>query len=198
MSQRRSPQPERSLESSQMLSQVFQPSSTSSPSSHASSHLSSYSSHTLSRASLHASNSSPQPSSSSSSSPDESNLSLTESYHLYSLILHNPYVGSPSPSHLVPATRRHPPHQPHRRLPRRGRRHAATPRQGHGERAPHLAAHGLLPAGDARHRGTGPSADARPPPATGAALLPPACDDGATDRALHPRAARWPLVSSGT
>ncbi|KAK8822013.1 hypothetical protein WA538_000110, partial [Blastocystis sp. DL] len=74
-----------------MLSQVFQPSSTSSPSSHASSHLSSYSSHTLSRASLHASNSSPQSSSSSSSSPDESNLSLTESYHLYSLILHNPY-----------------------------------------------------------------------------------------------------------
>ena len=192
MSQRRSPQPERSLESSQMLSQVFQPSSTSSPSSHASSHLSSYSSHTLSRASLHASNSSPQ--SSSSSSPDESNLSLTESYHLYSLILHNPYVGSPSPSHLVPATRRHPPHQPHRRLPRRGRRHAATPRQGHGERAPHLAAHGLLPAGDARYCGAGPSADARPPPATGAALLPPACDDGATDRALHPRAARWPRV----
>ena len=122
----------------------------------------------------------------------------TESYHLYSLILHNPYVGSPSPSHLVPATRRHPPHQPHWRLPRRGRRHAATPRQGHGERAPHLAAHGLLPAGDARYCGAGPSADARPPPATGAALLPPACDDGATDRALHPRAARWPLVSSGT
>ena len=130
------------------------------------------------------------------SQPEE--LSIFQTYHLYYLILHNPYVCSICHVDIVYSTGSHSPHESHRRVPCGSRVDAATDRQGNGECESDVAQDVLLPAGDARHDRVEPSADSRPPASPHAAILSDANHDGAAGRSLHPLAARSRFASSPT